>query len=168
MYGATTAIGASYFHLHVLCWIRACMFFFHVYLTLGFLFNLCLCDFDLPASKDGATDNFLFQRCNQPEAFQYFQLHGKWCWQTAPQSWNLQPYYLHPWWQNRQTAKRRKAWHRIYPTNFIKFKQHHLRMWIEPGIRRWRNSQCGAIYLHLGGFRSFSQIPFVTGVRAIY
>ena len=28
MYGATTAIGASYFHLHVLCWIRACMFFF--------------------------------------------------------------------------------------------------------------------------------------------
>ena len=61
MYGATTAIGASYFHLHVLCWIRACMFFFHFYLTLGFLFNLCLCDFDLPASKDGATDNFLFQ-----------------------------------------------------------------------------------------------------------
>ena len=67
-------------------------FFFHFYLTLGFLFNLCLCDFDLPASKDGATDNFLFQRCNQPEAFQYFQLHGKWCWQTAPQSWNLEPY----------------------------------------------------------------------------
>ena len=90
MHGATTAIGASYFHLHVLCWIRACMFF-PCLPYFGVPFQPLFVWF-WPASKDGATDNFLFQRCNQPEAFQYFQLHGKWCWQTAPQSWNLEPY----------------------------------------------------------------------------
>ena len=58
----------------------------------------------------------------------------------------------------------------LYSTNFIQFQPHHLHIYVESGISRWRNTRGLRHLLSLGQIRLFSQISSVpnTGVRAIY
>jgi len=67
-------------------------------------------------------------------------------------------------------GKGRKTWRGVYSTNFIQFQPHHLHIYVESGISRWRNTSGLRHLLSLGQIRLFSQISSVpnTGVRAIY
>ena len=37
-------------------------------------------------------------------------------------------------------GKGRKTWRGVYSTNFIQFQPHHLHIYVESGISRWRNT----------------------------
>ena len=140
------------------CVEYAAVCFFHSYPTSGLLFNCVLCFNTI----DGATDNlqYCFDNAVSQMPFNTFK-----CTKRTTAAYGTVQY------MDQQTAGKKEGKRRgVYSTNFIQFQPHHLHIYVESGISRWRNTRGLRHLLSLGQIRLFSQISSVpnTGVRAIY
>ena len=106
----------------------AAVCFFHSYPTSGLLFNCVLCFNTI----DGATDNlqYCFDNAVSQMPFNTFK-----CTKRTTAAYGTVQY------MDQQTAGKKEGKRRgVYSTNFIQFQPHHLHIYVESGISRWRNT----------------------------
>ena len=111
MYGATTAIGASYFHLHVLCWIRACMFFSMFTLLWGSFSTFVCVILTFLLQKMAQLTISCFNDAISQKPFNTFNCTANGADKQHPNPEISNRTNMHPWWQNRQTAGEKEGKH---------------------------------------------------------